>query len=91
MKSWTNGEKGPKCFCGMTTTVMVDKSGEVNLLCLTHIGEHGALFPLPKNFRPQQFPYLSDEDMTTLVDQGFQEQGITAGSRHDIDVSSITN
>jgi hypothetical protein len=75
----------------MTTTVMVAKDGEVNLLCLAHVGPHGALFPLPKNGRPERWPHLSDDEMGVLVDQGFQEQGITEGSRHDIDVSSITN
>jgi hypothetical protein len=72
---WKHGEKGPRCFCGNTTNVVVDeKSGEVNLLCLLHTKMAGAIFPLPKSGRPDKWPEMTDEEMIVLVDKGYEEQ-----------------
>jgi hypothetical protein len=77
---WKHGEKGPRCFCGSPTNIMIDdKSGEVNLLCLTHTSLAGALFPLPKDDRPENWPTLTDEEMIVLVDKGYEEQGAQPG------------
>jgi len=71
---WKNGEKGPTCFCGMPTAVVVDEEGSVNLLCVFHTSLAGALFPLPKDKRPDKWPEMTDEEMVALVDAGYEEQ-----------------
>lgn len=88
---WKNGERGPTCFCGMPTTVVVSEDGQSSLICFAHTVEAGALFPLPKNRRPTHWPNLSDEEMMTLVDQGFDEQAITEGAETHIDSSKLAN
>ncbi len=72
---WKSGEKGPTCFCGMPTNVVVDeKTGECNLLCIFHTALAGAIFPLPKSSRPDHWPEMTDEQMSTLIDAGYAEQ-----------------
>ena len=72
---WKHGEKGPKCFCGHPTNIVIDeKTGDVNLLCLLHTAMAGAIFPLPKNGRPDKWPAMTDEEMIELVDAGYADQ-----------------
>lgn len=71
---WKNGEKGPTCFCGMPTAVVINEDSTVNLLCIFHTKLAGATFPLPKKGRPDKWPAMSDDEMSVLVDAGYQEQ-----------------
>lgn len=73
--NWTHGEKGPDCFCGMPTSVMASKDEKrVDLLCLFHTNEAGAMFALPKAGRPDTWPTITNEEMTILVNTGIDEQ-----------------
>lgn len=75
MKSeWQDREKGPECFCGAPTCVVVSKDGRVDLLCFFHTYEAGAMFPLPRNDRPENWPNLTSDEMSALVDKGIEEQ-----------------
>lgn len=74
--SWVNGEKGPKCFCGMPTNVTIYEGGKtVNLICIFHRYESGAVFPLPANGKPEHWPNLTNDEMKLLVEAGSLEQG----------------
>jgi hypothetical protein len=70
--NWTNGEKGPECFCGMPTTVTVFE-GKAHILCIFHSSDAGMLFPLPIHGRPANWPNLTNDEIKTLVEQGFAE------------------
>lgn len=73
--NWTHGEQGPTCFCGMPTYVMISEDNKrINLLCVFHTSEAGALFPLPINDRPDNWLNLTDEEMSDLIDRGIKEQ-----------------
>jgi hypothetical protein len=84
---WKHGEKGPTCFCGKPTAVMIDnKTGDISLVCLFHSSVAGALFPLPKAGRPDKWPEMTDPEMIVLVDQGYEEQDAKEGIFHEIKV-----
>lgn len=85
---WKNGEAGPTCACGMPTMVMVGE--QINLVCLFHQTEYGIVYPLPKD-RPDNWPHLSDDEMTRLVDRGFTEQGLLENSELEIDATKVLN
>jgi hypothetical protein len=71
--NWTHGEKGPECYCGMPTGVVVSEDGKrADLLCIFHTNEAGAMFPLPAE-RPANWPELSEEDLTKCMVQGQAE------------------
>ena len=73
--NWTNGEKGPECFCGMPTGVVVSQDGKrVDLMCIFHTYEAGAMFPLPRDKRPDNWPNLTNDEMQKLVEEGTAEQ-----------------
>lgn len=75
MGQWINKEKGPTCFCGMPTCVIVSEDGnQVDLMCLFHTSLEGAMFPLPKDGRPDKWPDMTNEEMCALVDAGIEEQ-----------------
>lgn len=76
---WKTGEKGPTCFCGMPTNVVIDNEGNCNLLCVFHTSMAGALFPLPKSGKPDKWPEMSDPEMASLIDAGYAEQGEEPG------------
>ena len=87
MNKWENGEKGPDCFCGQHTQVLVD--GEIiRLLCSTHTIFAGAMFPLTKE-KPDNWPNLSDNEMSILVDAGYQEQHVKSGAKMTIDMDNL--
>lgn len=82
---WKNGEKGPDCFCGNPTSVIVDeKTGEINLLCFFHTKQAGAIFPLPKAGRPDHWPNMTDEEMIVLVEAGYAGQDAEQGVLSEI-------
>lgn len=70
---WEDREPGPTCFCGMPTCVVVSDD-RVDLLCIFHEFEAGAMFPLPKNNKPENWPNMTDDEMKSLVDEGIAEQ-----------------
>ncbi len=73
--NWTHGEKGPECFCGMPTGVVVSEDGKrVDLLCIFHSYEAGAMFPLPVNGRPENWPNVTNDEIKALVEAGIAEQ-----------------
>lgn len=73
--NWTDREKGPDCFCGAPTCVVVSEDGKrVDLLCFFHSYEAGAMFPLPRDGRPDKWPEMTSEEMKELVDAGIAEQ-----------------
>lgn len=75
--NWTHGEAGPECFCGMPTGIVLSADGKrVDLLCFCHTYEAGAMFPLPLNGRPDNWPNLTNDEIKELVDQGIAEQEI---------------
>ena len=78
--NWTDKEKGPVCFCGMPTVVVIstDKK-ESHLLCIFHEASAGVMFPLPMHGRPAHWPDLTDDEMKVLVEQGFAEQDANEG------------
>lgn len=92
MKNWINGEKGPTCFCGRPTVVLV-KGERTSLLCFEHEGSKhdGAVFPLPQDKRPDMWPHISNQQMESLVDQGFKEQNMIEGDAQDVDISKLLN
>lgn len=84
---WIHGEPGPTCFCGLPTMVYLDEEGlQANLLCLGHTREHGAIFPLPLNQRPETWPVVSDDEMNKLVDAGFVEQDKKEGVKSTVSI-----
>lgn len=72
--SWVSGEKGPQCFCGMPTSVMLYDDGSAGLLCIFHRYEAGAIFPLPTNGKPDNWPNLTNDEIKSLVEAGMAEQ-----------------
>jgi hypothetical protein len=70
---WIHDEKGPACFCGRPTFVFVKESGEAYLICLVHEGKAGALFPLPVDGRPDEWPNLVDKDVDAIMVRGQKE------------------
>lgn len=70
MSKWIDKEEGPECFCGMPTAVYVREDGEANLLCIFHSYDAGALFPLPKDGKPDNWPNISREELNALMKQG---------------------
>lgn len=77
---WTHGEEGPTCFCGQPTHIMVgEEGGEVNLLCFAHTQFAGALFPVPRDKRPDTWPNLTDDEMIVLVNEGYADQDTQEG------------
>ena len=72
MSEWVK-EKGPECFCGMPTMVHVDDDGKAWLLCVFHTNEAGAMFPLPKNGRPDDWPDSPREAINEIMKRGSEE------------------
>lgn len=73
MSKWIAHEKGPECYCGMLTGVYVNSDGQAGLLCIFHETEAGAIFPLPKNARPDNWPELSREELNALMKLGAEQ------------------
>lgn len=70
---------------------MVDEEGgEVNLLCFAHTQFAGALFPVPRNNRPDSWPKLTDDEMIALVNEGYQDQDTQEGEVVEIGKTKIT-
>lgn len=67
---WTDKEEGPTCYCGMPTVVVVDEDGNADLLCLFHSSEAGAIFPLPRDKRPDNWPHLTDNEVDVVMAEG---------------------
>lgn len=73
--NWTDREKGPECFCGMPTMVVVSEDGKrADLMCIFHSYEAGAMFPLPVDGRPDKWPDMTNDEMKELVEAGIAEQ-----------------
>lgn len=71
---WVDGEKGPKCFCGMPTNVSVYEGGkQVYLICIFHTGPAGAMFSLPANGKPEHWPNVTHDEMVALTKAGDAE------------------
>lgn len=73
MSEWIDKENGPKCFCGMPTSVYVSEDGKPWLLCIFHESEAGSMFPLPKNGRPDNWPDIAREEFNAIMKRGFEE------------------
>lgn len=73
MSKWIDKERGPECFCGMPTGVYVDSDGKAGLLCIFHDKEAGAIFPLPKDGRPDNWPDIPREELNALMKRGAEE------------------
>ena len=73
MSKWIDKEHGPECFCGMPTGVYVDSDGKAGLLCIFHDTEAGAIFPLPKDGRPDNWPDISREELNEIMKRGSEE------------------
>jgi hypothetical protein len=73
MSKWIDKEKGPECFCGMPTGVYVDSDGKACLLCIFHDREAGAMFPLPKDGRPDNWPDIPREELNAIMKRGSEE------------------
>lgn len=73
MSKWIDKERGPECFCGMPTGVYVDSDGRASLLCIFHDKEAGALFPLPKDGRPDNWPDIPREELNAIMKRGSEE------------------
>lgn len=73
MSKWIDHEKGPECFCGMPTAVHVSSDGHASLLCIFHDAEAGAMFPLPDDGRPDNWPDIPREDLNALMIRGAEE------------------
>jgi hypothetical protein len=73
MSKWIDKEKGPECFCGMPTGVYVNSDGEAGLLCIFHDTEAGAIFPLPKDARPDNWPDIPREELNALMKLGSEQ------------------
>lgn len=74
MSAWIDKEKGPECFCGMPTSVYVtDDDGKAWLMCIFHEYEAGAMFPLPKDGRPDNWPEIPREELNALMKRGSEE------------------
>ena len=67
---WTDKEEGPTCYCGMPTVVVVDEDGKADLLCIFHTQAAGALFRLPRDKRPDNWPNLTDDEVDALMAEG---------------------
>ncbi len=72
MSKWIK-EKGPECYCGMPTGVHVDEDGKAWLLCIFHTNEAGAMFPLPKDGRPDNWPEVTPEELNAIMLKGQEE------------------
>jgi len=70
---WINKENGPLCFCGVPTFVSVADDGQADLVCIFHEKAEGALFPLPTDGRPENWPNLTDEEVDVIMLQGQKE------------------
>ncbi len=70
--NWVNQEKGPECYCGMPTAVVVLESGRAELLCIFHTNAEGAMFPLPKE-RPENWPDLTKDELNACMFLGDAE------------------
>jgi hypothetical protein len=73
MSKWIDKEHGPECFCGMPTGVYVDSDGKAGLLCIFHEKEAGAIFPLPKDGRPDNWPNIPREELNEIMKRGSEE------------------
>lgn len=72
MSKWIDKEKGPECFCGMPTGVWVS-GDDAELVCIFHEKEAGAMFPLPYDGRPDNWPDIPREELNALMKQGAEE------------------
>lgn len=72
MSKWIDHERGPECFCGMPTGVIVNEDGTAELLCIMHTYEAGAMFPLPAE-RPDNWPDLPRDELNALMQKGAEE------------------
>lgn len=72
MSEWIK-EKGPECYCGCPTGVIIDSDGKAWLLCIFHTNEEGAMFPLPKDGRPDNWPDIPREELNALMKRGQEE------------------
>jgi hypothetical protein len=70
---WIDKEKGPECFCGMPTGVYVTSDGHAHLLCIFHDQEAGAMFPLPDDARPENWPDIPREELNALMVLGSEQ------------------
>jgi hypothetical protein len=70
---WTDKEEGPACFCGMPTVVTVAENGAASLVCLYHEADRGALFPLPRDKRPDNWPRLTEDEVDMVMFEGQDE------------------
>lgn len=71
---WIDKENGPLCFCGMPTFVSVANDGHADLVCIFHEQQQGALFTLPTNGRPENWPNLTDQEVDEIMLKGNKEQ-----------------
>jgi len=75
MNKWDGTEKGPECFCGMPTGVILDEDGRASLLCLFHTNAEGSMFPLPKE-KPEKWPDLTRDELDACMTLGAEESDI---------------
>jgi hypothetical protein len=61
----------------MPTGVYVDSDGKACLLCIFHDREAGAMFPLPKDGRPDNWPDVPREELNALMKRGAEEDNET--------------
>jgi len=57
----------------MSTSVYVDEDGKAGLLCIFHKREEGAIFPLPREARPDNWPDITNEELDALMKLGAEE------------------
>ena len=70
---WKDNEEGPLCTCGHTTTVKIH-NGKAILMCLFHTYEEGASWALPSEHKPSGWPYISNEEIERLIQEGIKEE-----------------
>jgi len=76
MKSeWQDKEPGPECTCGCPTFVSAQEGQLPMFVCILHSWDAGVCYPLPKE-RPENWPNLTNEELTVLVNKGFEEHEI---------------
>jgi hypothetical protein len=69
MSDWTNGDYGPKCFCGKDTIVthMGDKPA---LMCFGHTRAEAATFALPQQ-KPEGWDTMTRDEQIKIVQAAY--------------------
>ena len=73
MSKWIDKEHGPECFCGSPTSVYLSSDDTAGLVCIFHDTDAGALFPLPKDARPDNWPNITREELNMLMKLGSEQ------------------